>query len=132
MMRVYEMDYDEFETFALTKNYELDKIKKDENIDGVVYIKNRGLYPNYLEFDIYNRNYGKLVSFQTSINSEFLNIKNELKNLGFKLTDHSLPQIIVDESSSSRLYKNTKWKVIISQATINNIHCYRIDLQKLG
>jgi hypothetical protein len=131
MMRVYEMDYDQFETFALSKNFELDKVKKDENIDGYVYIKNRGLYPNYLEFDIYDRNYGKMVSFQTSINSEFLSLKIQLENLGFKLVNSNLPLIVGNESSFARLYKNAKWKIYISHAKLNDINCYRVDLQKI-
>ena len=131
MMKVYAMNYDQFETFALSKNFELDKIKKDDDIDGIVYIKNRGLYPNYLELDIFNSRYGKLVSFQTSINSEFLRIKNQLYSLGFKLINDRLPLYHEDESSVARSYKNAKWKVIINQRKLNGILCYRIDLQKL-
>jgi len=137
MIKVYGMDLDEFETFALGKNFELHEIKNDENIDGVVYIKNRGIYPYYLELDILNVYHGKLVSFQTSINSEFASIKNQLKILGFKLFNDENSLIDKKKSMIIRSYKNLKWKVTITQdniisygETATKVYRYRIDLEK--
>lgn len=139
MIKIYGMDLDEFETFALGKGFELHEIKNDEKINGVVYIKNRGLYPYYLELDLLNVYHGKLVSFQTSINSEFVSIKNQLKILGFKLFNDENSFIDEKQSMIVRSYKNIKWKVIITQDKIisygktdTNIYRYRVDLQKLN
>jgi len=132
MMKLYEMDLDEFETYALGKGYELHQIKNNENINGVVYIKNPGLYPNYLELDISNVYRGRFVSFQTSNNSEFLSLKNQIKILGFKLFNDNNSLFDQKESKIIRQYKNKKWLVVIFQGTQDSdVHSFRVDLLKL-
>jgi hypothetical protein len=85
MTKVYNMDLDQFETYALGKGYTFSEIKNEDNIYGHIYSKGIGNNTKFLSLYTEWFEKGKNVNFQTWNSSEFLNIKNQLKNLGFVL-----------------------------------------------
>ena len=129
LMRVYNMNFDQFETFAISKGYEIYKIYNDKE-NSVSYTKGYGKDTKYLAlFGVsYNSfNKGINVSYQTGNPTEYLKIKNEMKNLGFKLFDSYFSL-----DSQVKEYRNNKFQLIIytiPPKDNNSVH-YEINLQK--
>lgn len=107
LIKVYNMDMDQFETYAIAKGYEFNKFKKDENVNGTIYAKGVGKQTKYLAFyDLYFSD-GKNVNFQTGNPSEMINIKNQLKSFGFKLSE----SYFNENGTQTRLYKKGKFEL---------------------
>ena len=66
MMKVYNMDMDQFETYALNKGYEFYKVKNNEYIYGHTYLKGVGKNTKYLTLNTRYFDNGSNVTYQTS------------------------------------------------------------------
>ena len=122
MMKIYKMDMDQFETYALNKGYKFKEIFNDYDRYGHAYMKgyreNTKYLTLYKEFPFYGIN----VNYQTSNTSEYLNFKNQLKNLGFVL--HS-EETFKDEPR--KVYRNKTYEIEIY---ITKDEVYEIGLHK--
>ena len=108
IIKVNKMDMDQFETYAISKGYEFHKFQKDENYNGQSYVKGTGKSTKYLTlYDSYF-SYGTNVTYQTSSSTELLNIKNQLKSLGFNFFNSG-----TSGESQYKEYKNSKYELSI-------------------
>jgi hypothetical protein len=85
MIKVYKMDLDDFETFAISKDYKFNKVVDQEEIYGTTYVKGLGTNTKFLTLNTKFFNVGKRVRLLTYKSVEFLNFKKELISKGFKL-----------------------------------------------
>jgi len=108
MMKIYKMDMDQFETYALSKGYKFNELVNDENSYGHEYIKGYSENTKYLTLYSSFFSRGINVNYQTSNTNEYLNFKNQLKNLGFVL--HS-EETFKDEPV--KVYRNKTYEIRI-------------------
>jgi hypothetical protein len=108
MMKIYNMDLDQFETYAIRKGYHFYEVKSSENTFGHSYQKGTGNNTKYLT--LYNKFflYGSNLSYQTSNSNEYLLLKNELKTKGFLLKSSE-----TFEGTINKIYKYNSWVISI-------------------
>lgn len=133
MIKVYSMDYDKFEDFVLTKGWEIDEIKNDENYHGIFYKKGNGLKREFLGlFDRFYEN-GKKVQYQTCITDVYIKFKNQLKESGFKLYKNSSYKI-EEKDVMVNYYRNNSFEIRIyilpPEIDGNSVGTYEIGLTK--
>jgi hypothetical protein len=89
MKTILKMDYDSFETFALNRGFLFSHFCDDKFDDECVnYIKGVGKQTKYITLYKYDTNFNKKnVTYQLSIESEYLLIKKQMKEQGFNLID---------------------------------------------
>lgn len=85
MIKVLNMDLDQFETYALRKGYTFSEIKDEDNIYGHIYTKGIGNNKNFLSLYTKWFEEERNLNFQTWNSNDFLKIKKQLKKLGFEL-----------------------------------------------
>jgi hypothetical protein len=85
LVKIYKMDMDQFEEYAISRGYKFHHFKKDEDLNGISYSKGEGKETKYLT--LYDNFYGNgnYVEFQTCVSSELLKIKTEMKKFGYTL-----------------------------------------------
>lgn len=85
MIKIYSMNYDQFEDFTLNRGWEIQEVKKNDDYDGITYRKINLLKIEFIS--LYQRwfDYGKNVNYQTHDGENYLKFKEELKKLDFKL-----------------------------------------------
>ena len=83
---------DQFETFAINKGYQLEKFDRDKYVNGIVYVS--GVENDVKYIDYYDKYfwYGSKVGYQTGNTNEILNLKKQIKSLGFKLYNSSFKE----------------------------------------
>jgi hypothetical protein len=93
----------------------LDGIKEDEGYYGLSYTKGVGKNTKYLS--LYNKLFTqrRCVTVQTSIESEYLNIKNQLTQLGFKLISTTNT-----DGSIKKVFKNNNWLVNVYSGILDD------------
>ena len=85
MFKIYDMNFDQFESYALNKGYEIDEPVDKNGLHGVSYVKGLGNNRSYISlYDVFVVN-EKTVNYQIKNSNEFLKFKTQLKNMGFKL-----------------------------------------------
>ena len=108
MMKIYEMNMDQFETFSLGKGYHFVEARES----GFVYGKDFGKY--------ISKHFGdnKYVHQQTSNVNEYLKFKNQIQNIGFVFKES---KSFEKTSKKGVLYKSLtknyikgKWQIILS------------------
>ncbi len=115
MIKVYNMDFDQFETFSILKGFELNEIQNNKQKSGHVYVK--GVDENTKYLSLHTNHYGfKKVCYQTSNSIEYLTIKDELKSKGFTLisTDNFNGDII-------KTFKLNEWEFRVFRTNNNGI-----------
>lgn len=128
MIRVYNMDMDQFETYAISKGYDLSEFQQDKDFDGVKYGIGLGKETRHLSlFDEYYLN-GKTVEFQTRIPNELLNIKTQLKNFGFKL----YKSYLFNKKQQVKLFRNKIFELAITTFPIDDEHIYNVYMITLN
>lgn len=125
MKNILKMDLDTFETYTLNKGYSFSNIKDDEHTYGITYVKGTGsttkfitLYEKY--FDEY-----KQLTYQTEMKSEYLLIKKQLLESGFKLFSQEN-----FEGSIVKKYKNTTHAVTLINGLNRGYDTYEISISK--
>jgi hypothetical protein len=112
------MSVDDFDTYVTSRGFVFFDGKEEENIKGVTYALNLSKIDNskaenwvsLYEF-FFNKRYS--ITYQTHNKSEYLKIKNQIKQFGFKLT---LSKVVADEDtgSSSNYFEYRKGKSEVS------------------
>ena len=133
MMRVFNMDMDQFETYAINKGYKFNQVHSSQNFNGVSYAKGNG--DNQRIMTLYDKYFslGIDVSYQTPNSNEFLKIKTEMKNLGFVLYKTDPIYDSRDNLSSQRkIYGNGTYQLTIytTPKKYNQLLTYEIGLTK--
>ena len=128
VMKIYKMDFDQFETYATNKGYQLKKFDRDEDVNGIVYVKGVGKQTKYLK--LYDKFYswGNTFDYETNNLTEVSNIKNQSINLGFKLS-----KTWFNENTQIKEYSNNKNILRIYTTPsdeANNIFYYEISLSE--
>jgi len=88
------MSVDDFDTYVTSKGFVFEGVSKDDHFESVDYALNLNisnstatkfmtLYQRYYDYRYY-------ISYQTSDKKEYINIKNQIKTLGFKLQDSDI------------------------------------------
>jgi hypothetical protein len=110
IMKIYKMDADQFETYAIRNDFEFDEMKDDSSYHGYKYSKGTEKQTKYLQlFDNFN-NYGVYVLYQTSDDKEYLNFKNQLKEFGFKFNKiDSFKEN--NQTTQINIYKNKDFEI---------------------
>ena len=112
ILKIYKMDMDQFEEYAISRGYEFYKFEKEEEVNGVMYrkINRRGRETTYLElYDSYYSE-GKHIGFQTGVSSDILRIKTEMKKFGYKLYTSIFMK---DNITKADRYTNGKFELSI-------------------
>lgn len=78
------MNFDQFESHALARGYELEEVEDKEKVNGVTYSKGTGKESRYLSLYSLFYESGITVIYQTSNTNEYINFKNQLSSFGFK------------------------------------------------
>ena len=116
MMKVYYMDLDKFETFAITKGYQFDEVDGDKNEAGEVtsntfghgYKKGTGKETKYLTLYTTYFEDGKCLQYQTSNSNEYLKIKSELIAMRFILESTN-----TFKGKVNKIYNLNRWNLSI-------------------
>jgi len=110
MIRVYKMDMDQFETFAISKGYEFYRFERnEEKYNGICYIKGVGNETKYITHHDKYFSYGSHVNYQTGNTNEILNLKKQIKSLGYKLFNSSF----IKNNIKEEIYRNTTFELVI-------------------
>ena len=128
MFKIYEMDFDQFESYALNKGYEIDEPVNKDNLHGVSYVKGLGNNRYYISlYDVFVVN-EKAVDYQLKNSNEFLKFKTQLKNMGFKLYSTENVTHENGEKTLHNIYRNKIWEYSIHSAQGG---FYEIHLRKI-
>lgn len=106
MKTILNKDIDYIETFALSRGYSFKEVVKDDIEEGVSYLKGVGKNTKYL--DLYTKRFeigNKQLFYQTSTETDYLLIKKQLIEQGFKLTDTYDIDGFLHKEYLNKLYK---------------------------
>ena len=108
MMKIYKMDFDQFETYSIGKGYKFDNLKNDEYRYGHCYTKGNRYNTKYLTLCNPYFDEGVKVTYQTSNSNEYLNFKNQMIKLGFVLYSK-------DDFNDEpyKVYRNNKYQIYL-------------------
>lgn len=103
MAKICKGDWDEFDTYATAKGFNYNKSKSDE------FSESKSYFLNHYNDNFYTRKHitkyylkttnSQMVSFQTTVNQDYLYYKNQLKLAGYKYN-----RTEKDESGGMSLY----------------------------
>lgn len=121
---ILKMDLDKFETFALNRGYVFNDIKENDNVYGLTFKKGHGkdtkyisLYPKYFR-------YSKTFTYQISNKSEFLNLKKQIEENGFKLLNMEN-----FEGALFKYYTNNSYKITLVTANKNGLEVFELTMK---
>lgn len=126
-MNIYNMDFDQFETYALKKGYIIDEAINKDKLHGVSYVKGLGDSRSYIAlYDVFVVN-EKTVNYQIKNSNEFLKFKTVIKTMGFKLYSTENYVDVTGVKSLHNVFRNKIWEY-----SINSIEggFYEIGLRK--
>lgn len=129
MKSILKMDYDGFETFAMNKGFVFSQICKNDE-ECVNYVKGKGDYTKYITLytKISKSLHKKKVNYQTYNKTEYLLIKKQIKEQGFRLLDASTSQ---KNGQFFKLYQNKNYQVLIGIGKNNSGTAYDINILEL-
>jgi len=85
MLKVYNMNMDQFKSYALKKGYTMPNTVTDEEHTSTSYQIGKGDKSNVLQYTFEYNNSNNLLSYYTSDINEIYSIKKQLKLLSFSL-----------------------------------------------
>lgn len=124
MKMILKMDLDKFETFALKRGYAFNKIIDDNNIYGLIFKKGHGRETRYMSLYSKYFEYGKATVYQITNKSEYLNLKKQIEENGFKLLN-----IENYDGSLFKYYTNNVYEITLVSANKNGIEIFEITLK---
>lgn len=115
MKTILNKDIDYIETFALSKGYSFKQIIKNDKKEGIAYAKGIEKDSKHLAFYSSMFEIGKKqLTYQTGRETEYLLIKKQLIEQGFKLTDtYDIEGVLYKE------YKNKLYEVTLRTGTVD-------------
>ena len=105
IIRVYKMNIDQFEKYAIGNHFVLDESNKDST--EVDYKIIQDTVKRYLYYFNHSEKRGKLISYRTSSRHEYIKFENELKTLGFKKVFESNIRV----TQKYKTYKNKNLEI---------------------
>jgi hypothetical protein len=139
MIRVYKMDMDQFETYALQRGFKFYEVIDKNRVHGFSYSKGYNKQTKYLTFYDTFFDDGIVLIYQTAEINEYLNFKNQMNNYGFILTENSsFNSNDNDRSSQFKVYRNKYYEIQVytipehynSNGQFQNVK-YEISISKL-
>lgn len=110
LIEMNNLSFDDFDTYVTKKGYTYNSSKKDDEISNVCYIsKTRGLDTAYITLE--KSKTKNTVTFQINKEQVYLNIKDELKKLGFTYID----RLTLNDVSYLVYKKDDLWLYLSSQ-----------------
>lgn len=118
LIKMSKMDTDTFDTYVTSRGFVFFEEENKKNVEGVSYALNISridkskaskfitLYQIY-----YDSRYS--ISYQTSNRQEYLNIKSQIKNLGFRLENSKVFNGEIKNGSSANHFEYKKGKATI-------------------
>ena len=81
------MDFGQFEAYAISKGYEFYEFVNDKDRNGITYASGVGKETKYIT--LYDKFLKKKINinYQTAVTSEILDLKKQIKSIGYKLYD---------------------------------------------
>ena len=139
MMKVYDMDMDQFETYALQRGFKFYEIIDKNRVHGYSYSKGYNKQTKYLTF--YDTFYddGVVLIYQTAEINEYLNFKKQMNSYGFRLYENSsFKSSKSDKLDQFKLYRNKNYEIQIftipehydSNGLFQNVK-YEISINKI-
>ena len=113
LLKMNKMSDDDFDTFVTQKGFKYSEYENDERKNAISYVfKSKEKFEGITKF-VYAVNVSEIsmVSYETSSSSNYLKLKNELKNNGFKITETGQ-----DEFGSFMRYKKGKMLMILNSS----------------
>lgn len=125
MISMLKMNSDKFETYILNKGYEFSNVKDTDKVFGFTYVKGYEKETKYIT--LYERyfNKGKHLTYQTSNKKEYLLIKKQLIELGFKLVES-----LNHDGSIAKKYKNNSYELTLINGLNRGEETYEISISK--
>lgn len=108
IIKVYKLNMDQFEEYAVEKGYEFNKYDRNDDYNGVGYAKGVGKQTKYLTFYDSWFSYGKNINYQISNQNEVFSLKKQLKETGFKLND---TYFMEDKTTKVEKFRNAKFEL---------------------
>jgi len=115
LIKMSKMSVDDFDTYVTSKGFVFEGVEKDDHLEGVSYALNPTSDSRSSKFiTLYQRfyDYRYKISLQTIDKKEYINIKNQIKTLGFKLQDSGI--FTSDEGRVSNRFDYGKGKSKVS------------------
>lgn len=113
MIKIHSMNIDEFETFCLKNNFEINEIIDTGLISGITYVKGFGNETRYIHFYKKYIRLDKRISYETSDNNEILTFKKNLNDLGFKIIESDFYKNQNGDNRKKTVYRNQSFEVTI-------------------
>ena len=117
LIKMSKMNVDDFDTYVTAKGYAFHEEIDETNRQGVGYAYNLDSYTlkatKFIE--LYQRHYNNryFIYYQTLDKKEYLNIKNQIKALGFTLKDTSVFKSDNGKVSNNFVYRKGKAEIDI-------------------
>ena len=117
LIRMSKMSVDDFDTYVTSRGFVFKDADKEDHKDGVNYALNLNISNSKASkfIALYQRffNYRYKISLQTLDKVEYINIKNQIKTLGFKLYDSGIFTSDAGEVSNRFNYSKGKSEISI-------------------
>ena len=125
MFSMLKMNSDNFETYILKKGYEISNIKDTDKVFGFTYVKGYEKETKYIT--LYERyfSHGKHLTYQTSNKNEYLLVKKQLIEFGFKLIES-----LNFDGSIVKKYKNNSYELTLINGLNRGEETYEISISK--
>jgi hypothetical protein len=113
LIQIYNMDFDQFENYCVKRGFELFQIEEHPDVNGMYYKKGKGINTRYIGLFDKFKNQGVKVKYQTSISSEVVTLKQQIKNLGFILIKSESFKSNIGSMTHRSIYKNKLYSIDI-------------------
>ena len=124
LISISNMNLEKFDSYINLKGYRYYRNLSDENGNGIRYRYLSNNAKRYCALSIYQQNVS-IVTYQTFDNKDYLNLKVQIKNLGFKLIKQS------DFNGTPYFeYRKGNNNFTIYLFTINGLNSYEISYSK--
>ena len=94
LIKMSKMSVDDFDTYVTSKSFVFEGVTKDDHFESVDYALNLNISNSRASkfITLYQRfsRHRYYISYQTSDKKEYVNIKNQIKTMGFKLQDSGI------------------------------------------
>jgi hypothetical protein len=104
LIKMFNMDSDQFESYAISKGYTLDHFINEEGASGINYFKEDDVNSKGLQFFTEYFLYGKYIEYTTWIPIEASNFKSSIKNIGYKLENSYIQEGVKFETYANLIY----------------------------
>jgi hypothetical protein len=125
-----DRDYSYFETKVTENGFQYFKHKSEENYESYHYAYNRtssNKSTKFVDWTTWKYNGLKVIYYQTTLNQEYISLKNEMKILGFKFKN-----MYTFNEQQFLIYGNTKIEItIVTGDAGNGITFYEFKIKKI-